>query len=189
MDKTIYINSTGQNPNDFQVRIPNMTIPPDTEIALIDGKMSVDNMIVVDETNDTFMIYWGNFDQESETAFTGANGFDYVGFAPPELIKIPHGAYYKNTTGTDTVGDLPSQASQVASLYGALIQAMNNQTHYPNWGWYGVGQNNANVPRDVGSVVAFWTLPNHEAPNLRPIHNQRGLLNADLKRFEDDINP
>lgn len=61
MSQTIYLNSSGSNPNHFQVKCPNLTIEPNSEIALLEGKGSQNFSIEIDNSNDTFCMIWSNY--------------------------------------------------------------------------------------------------------------------------------
>jgi len=129
--KLININSNGQNPCQFSCKIPTITIPPDSEIGLLKGRLSQSGEIDINDTNNTFVIQWGAFDCDYVDPADADSVIEYM---ENETIRIPNGTY--RIYGADD--DIANTLSE------AITTALKEQSAYKWWGYeanYSSGNN------------------------------------------------
>lgn len=144
MSQTIYLNSSGSNPNHFQVKCPNLTIEPNSEIALLEGKGSQNFSIEIDNSNDTFCMIWSNYGNyanykkfilDSDLDEADIEDEPFSMFLPPEQFKLKQGSFHYATTDVGEAGNPTAFQEAYGSIMFNLIDTLNTQSKYYCWRW------------------------------------------------------
>jgi len=151
VNKSIVVNSGNQNPNDFNVKLPyNMAIHPNTEVAVTSGKYYVNKTLAIDSCNDTFVLLWGNWNQNilHKRASNAGSECSYV---YPEVFKFKHGNY--NLFGNTSMNSIANPDSPNISML--LAKTLNEQTRYFQWRWYSSWSGAANSHSEIPDIVNY----------------------------------
>ena len=135
-NREILCSSKGQNPNFFQVKLPkNIAIHPNSEIALIKGRVHHDLSTNFSDNNNTFTLLWGQYDMKNN----GTTGTSPCTWLTPEEIKLKNGvwSHYSSNAG-DIAGDSSEITFTNKTILNNLIDSLNEQTLYFNWQWSGI---------------------------------------------------
>ena len=135
-NKEFVVSSQGQNPNQFQVKLPhNCIITPHTEIALTKGRFHLVERKTIDATNNTFVLLWGQYNMEVTSA-TGA-ATEESRYLPPEVIHLKPGVWDLKATTNDTAGLSTGLGFGNPNILTNLVDSLNEQSRYFIWQWGG----------------------------------------------------
>ena len=139
MDKLINLNSNGQEAYRFSCKTSNLKIEPKSSIALISGKMQKSNEIIIDDTNNSLTVAFG------EHAFD-TGGLDLqMPFLGHFDVKLKNGTYnlvgLPVGTGDATTG-MPSN-----SIFNELVKKLNEANPWFMWGFHGEYEESASDNR------------------------------------------
>ncbi len=168
MNKTLYFNSQGQNPNNFMAKIPPMTLPPDTEVAITDGRLFVSSKIDINSTNDSFVFTIGTTGElDGDKHKSGTNKLalnkNRAFYIEPQLFTLEHGTfsltsdYSKGADYLDATSFSMDNRIQLTvnnenltvipntdvkgELWSNFVKAMNNQNPFKCFAYSGVIEN------------------------------------------------
>ncbi len=166
MDKLINLNSNGQEPYRFSCKTSNLKIEPRSSIALISGKMQKSNEIIIDDSNNSFTVAFG------EHAFdTGGSDFQ-MPFLGHFDVKLRNGTYnlvgLPVGTGDATTG-MPSN-----SIFNEVVKKLNQFNPWFMWGFHGEYEESASdnktatiKPFIKGLITSNTPINTHEANYLK----------------------
>lgn len=136
MDKIINISSVGQDPALFQAKLnKNISIPPNSSIAVIGGLLGNNFTINVDSTNDTLAFLFGSGLGSIDGDITANNGCDIF---KPFTVKLKHGSWDTRFQANFT------HLTRNTILYN-LIESFNEQCPYKCYKLAGEYTTNAQI--------------------------------------------
>jgi len=135
--KLINVSSKGQNSCQFNVKIPNIDIPPESSIALLKGRVSRSGEINIDETNNTFVVQYGSHSCLPAVV----NGPETIKYMKTEVFKMRHGNYKIYGSANDVRNTL--------SL--AMVEAMNLSAFQ----WFGYNARYSNTDNRIISILTW----------------------------------
>lgn len=130
MNRSILVSSINQNPNSFQVKLPeNIVVQPNSEIGLVRGSVQTNYTHNFDSSNSRFTLLIGQYNMEN----TASVATSAVEFLPPQQFNLKPGAWYlKGNTG-DTAGDSTQFGFGSTSILTNLVDSLNEQNRYYFW--------------------------------------------------------
>jgi len=154
-NKEFVVSSQGQNPNQFQVKLPhNCVITPNTEIALTKGRFHLVDRKTIDNTNNTFVLLWGQYNMDITSTVGG--GTEESKYLPPEVIQLKPGTWDLKDTGNFTAGLSTGLGFGNPNILNNLVDSLNEQSRYFCWQWGGEYTTNDEI-----AIFPYWA--NHSS--------------------------
>ena len=143
-NKEILVNSSNQNPNDFQVKLPyNIDIHPNTEVAITKGKFELSDRNVIDDSNNAIVLMIGNGVNTVEGVGAGSEANNLLN---PQLIKLKKGSWKTFAEATFTAGDAAGVGFGDKNILTNLVDSLNEQNIFYMWQFAGDWNTNS-TPR------------------------------------------
>ena len=134
VDRDILLNSQGQNPNFFNIKLPeNLAIHPNSEVAITQGRVHQSLGINIDNTNNTFVIMYGMYNLPNTGSATP------LMFLKPEKFKLKSGKWNLRSSNQNSAGNsLPTFFGfGDQNILTNIVDTINENTQYWIWQWGG----------------------------------------------------
>lgn len=134
VDRDILLNSQGQNPNFFNIKLPeNLAIHPNSEVAITQGRVHQSLGIVIDKTNDTFVLMYGMYNLPN----TGQS--NPLMFLKPEKFKLKSGKWNLISSNQFSAGNSTDAFFGFGdqNILTNIVDTINQNTQYYIWQWGG----------------------------------------------------
>jgi len=148
---SLLITNKNQNPNEFNCKLgQNLIIPPYSEIALEKMRFTNKSSVNINESNNTFVLLFGQSDLPSEKAIVTPA----IEFMPPELLKIKPGQYSLFSSNLEKYDQTINTEPNI--IYG-LVDALNTSKYFM-WGW--TGEYQTEITAKIGCYVKDFNIGN-----------------------------
>jgi len=130
MNRSILVSSINQNPNSFQVKLPeNITVQPNSEIGLVRGTVQQNYIHNFDSTNSRFSLLIGQYNMSNKATV----GTSAVEFLPPQSMTLKPGSWNLKAVTGDTAGDSTRPGFGGRNILTNLVDTFNEQNRYYFW--------------------------------------------------------
>jgi len=137
IDREFLCSNGDLNPNQFSVKLgQDVVIHPNSEIGISKLKFNNDSSRVIDSSNDTFVILWGQAGMTSD-AQVATSSFDFL---PPQKYHLKHGRWRMTVppvAGGFEAGGPNSEGYGDPNIMTNLIDTLNENNLYDWWGFAG----------------------------------------------------
>tara|TARA_R110001606_G_scaffold2485_1_gene10870 strand:- start:1016 stop:3010 length:1995 start_codon:yes stop_codon:yes gene_type:complete len=142
IDREFLCSNGDLNPNQFSVKLgQDVVIHPNSEIGISKLKFNNDSSRVIDSSNDTFVVLWGQAGMTSD-AQVATSSFDFL---PPQKYHLKHGRWRMTIppvaggfeAGGPLNGAVPREGYGDPNIMTNLIDTLNENNLYDWWGFAG----------------------------------------------------